>query len=120
MWSYEDASGNRNVLSGTTDASTGISTLSVSTDVPGYYSCDVSKEGGMKMIYTVEILDLSLYTGNIITRILFVRGICISWPFYWDISKIIGYCSMLIFVEALVMFSILSNKCNSFQLGIDM
>ena len=77
VWSYEDASGIRNVLSGTTDASTGISTLSVSTDVPGYYSCDVSKEGGVKMIYTVEILDVSLYTGNILTW-----GICILWTFY--------------------------------------
>ena len=73
MWSYEDASGNRSVLSGATDAGTGISTLSVSTDVPGYYSCDVSKEGGMKMIYTVEMLDLSQYTGNILTRIIRVK-----------------------------------------------
>ena len=73
MWSYEDASGNRSVLSGTTDAGTGISTVSVSTDIPGYYSCNVSKEGGMKMIYTVEMLDLSLYTGNILTRIIRVK-----------------------------------------------
>ena len=63
LWNYEDASGNREVLSGTTDASTGISTLSVTTDAPGYYSCEVSLEGGMNKAYTVEMMDISQYTG---------------------------------------------------------
>ena len=63
LWSYEDASGNREVLSGTTDASTGISTLSVNTHTPGYYSCEVSLEGGMNKAYTVEMMDISQYTG---------------------------------------------------------
>ena len=63
VWSYEDVSGNSIVLSGSIDTSTGISTLSVSTDVPGYYSCEVSLEGGMKRTYTIEMKDLSMYTG---------------------------------------------------------
>ena len=63
MWSYEDVSGNITNLSGTTDASTGISTLSVTTDVPGYYTCDVSLEEGMEKTYTVEMMDVSQYTG---------------------------------------------------------
>ena len=35
-------------LSAMTDASTGVSTLSVTTDVPGYYSCKVSLLLGRK------------------------------------------------------------------------
>ena len=61
VWSYEDVFGNNIVLSGTTDASTGISTLSITTNVPGYYSCEVSLEGGMSMTYTVEMMDVSQY-----------------------------------------------------------
>ena len=63
MWSYEDVFGNINALSGTTDASTRISTLSVTTDVPGYYSCEFSLDGGMNKIYTVEMMDVSKLTG---------------------------------------------------------
>ena len=62
-WSYEDVSGNRTDLSATTDASTGVSTLFVTTDVPGYYSCKVSLEGGTNRAYTVEMMDISQYTG---------------------------------------------------------
>ena len=57
-------SGNTTILSSTADASTGISTLSVTTDVAGYYSCEVSLEGGMSRTYTVEMMDVSQYTGN--------------------------------------------------------
>ena len=62
VWSYEDESGNSNVLYVTTDTSTGISTLSITTDVPGYYSCEVSIERGTKRTYTVEMMDVSQYT----------------------------------------------------------
>ena len=62
-WSYEDVFGNITDLSATTDASTGVSTLSVTTDVPGYYSCKVSLEGGTNRTYTVEMRDISQYTG---------------------------------------------------------
>ena len=62
-WSYEDVSGNRTELSAMTDASTGVSSLSVTTDVPGYYSCKVSLEGGTNRTYTVEMMDISQYTG---------------------------------------------------------
>ena len=62
-WSYEDVSDNRTDLSAMTDASTGVSSLSVTTDVPGYYSCKVSLKGGMNKTYTVEMMDISQYTG---------------------------------------------------------
>ena len=62
-WSYEDVSGNRTELSAMTDASTGVSSLSVTTDVPGYYSCRVSLEGGTIRTDTVEMMDISQYTG---------------------------------------------------------
>ena len=62
-WSYEDVSGTRTDLSAMTDASTGVSSLSVTTDVPGYYSCKVSLEGWMNKTYTVEMMDISQYTG---------------------------------------------------------
>ena len=65
VWSYEDVSGNLSVLSGSIDTSTGISTLSVTTDIPGYYSCEVSLEGGMKRTYAIEMIDISLYTGRL-------------------------------------------------------
>ena len=62
-WSYEDVSGNSTDLSATTVVSTGVSTLSVTTDVPGYYSCKVFLEGGTNRNYTVEMMDISQYTG---------------------------------------------------------
>ena len=62
-WSYEDVSGNRTDLSATSNASTGASSMYVTTDVPGYYSCKVSLEGGMNKTYTVEMMDISQYTG---------------------------------------------------------
>ena len=63
-WSYEDVSGNRTDLSATTNASIGVSTLSVIIDVPGYYSCKVSLEGGTNKTYTVEMKGISQYTGT--------------------------------------------------------
>ena len=63
-WSYEDVSGNRTDLSATTDASTGVSSMSVTTDVPGYYSCKVPLQGGTIKTYTVEMMDISQYTGT--------------------------------------------------------
>ena len=63
-WNYEDVSGIRTDLSAMTDASTGVSTLYVTTDVPGYYSCKVFLEGGTNRTYTVEMMDISQYTGT--------------------------------------------------------
>ena len=75
-WRYEDVFGNRTDLSATTDVSTGVSTLSVTTDVPGYYSCKVFLEGGMNKTYTVEMMDISQYTGT--SRYLLYSAISIS------------------------------------------
>ena len=73
-WSYDDVSGNRNAISGTNDASTGVSTLSVTTNAPGYYSCEVSLQGGMSKIYTVEMKDVSQYTGTCFFGLLETRN----------------------------------------------
>ena len=63
-WNYEDLTGTQTILTSTTDASTGISTLSVISDNPGFYSCQVTQDGGMNKIYTVEMLDMLHYTGR--------------------------------------------------------
>ena len=51
-WSYVDLAGNRTVLNTTVDANTGISILAVTTDNPGYYSCQADGR-----IYTVGFFD---------------------------------------------------------------
>ena len=64
MWSYVDLVGFGTNLTTTTNASTGVSTLQVYTSQPGYYSCEVTEDGGMSRVYTVLILT-SLYTGRL-------------------------------------------------------
>ena len=49
MWSYVDLAGTSTDLTSTTDASTGVSTIQVSTTQPGYYSCEVTENGGSNM-----------------------------------------------------------------------
>ncbi|KAI6660002.1 hypothetical protein LOD99_14343 [Oopsacas minuta] len=62
MWSYVDLAGIRTDLTATTDSSTGVSTIQVYTTQPGYYSCDVTENGGVGRIYTVGILNIHSYT----------------------------------------------------------
>ena len=45
---------------------TGISTLYVYSNNPGYYSCEVTTEEGTVVTHTVRMLDTTLYTGKII------------------------------------------------------
>ena len=52
MWSYVDLAGTSTDLTSTTDASTGVSTIQVSTTQPGYYSCEVTENGGSSRMYT--------------------------------------------------------------------
>ena len=52
MWSYVDLACTSTDLTSTTDASTGVSTIQVSTTQPGYYSCEVTENGGSN-IYVV-------------------------------------------------------------------
>ena len=63
-WSYVDLAGNRTALDDTVNVTTGISTLSVTTDEPGYYSCEVMHRG-TSVTYNVGIFDVADYTGNL-------------------------------------------------------
>ena len=58
MWSYVDLAGTSTDLTSTTDASTGVSTIQVSTTQPGYYSCEVTENGGYLKMYTAVMLGM--------------------------------------------------------------
>ena len=64
MWSYVDLAGTRMDLSSTTNASTGVSTIQVYTTQPGYYSCEVTENGGSSRTYTAIMTDTNPDTGN--------------------------------------------------------
>ena len=66
MWSYVDLAGTSTDLTSTTDASTGVSTIQVSTTQPGYYSCEVTENGGSSRMYTAGILSTIIYPGSVI------------------------------------------------------
>ena len=65
-WSYVDLDGIRSDLTSTTDANTGVSNIQVFTTEPGYYTCEVTENGGISKMYTVGILNTELYTGKLI------------------------------------------------------
>ena len=58
-----DLAGTRSDLTSTTDATTGVSILHVYTTQPGYYTCEVSENGGSSRTYTVGLLNTDSYTG---------------------------------------------------------
>ena len=63
-WSYLNLDGIRTNLTSTTDTSTGVSIIQVSTTQPGYYTCEVSQNGGMNTVtYTAVMRDTDIYTG---------------------------------------------------------
>ena len=64
MWSYVDLAGTKTDLTSTTDASTGVSTIQVYTTQPGYYSCDVTENGGNSRTYTAIMTDTNPNSGN--------------------------------------------------------
>ena len=64
-WSYVDLVGSRSILSSITDATIGVSVLTVTTDNPGYYSCEVTQDNGVSRIYGVWLQDPSLLTGTV-------------------------------------------------------
>ena len=64
MWSYVDLAGTKTDLTSTTDASTGVSTIQVYTTQPGYYSCEVTENGGSNRTYTAVMTDANPDTGN--------------------------------------------------------
>ena len=63
MWSYVDLAGTRTDLTSTTDASTGVSTIQVYTTQPGYYSCEVTENGGYPIIHTAGLFSGDIYPG---------------------------------------------------------
>ena len=56
-WTYVDISGYTTVLSATTDATTAVSILNVTNDMPGHYSCEVTENGGDIRTYTTVMLN---------------------------------------------------------------
>ena len=65
IWSYVDNAGIQSNPTSTTDSSTGVSTLSITTDLPGMYSCQVTQDRDATRVYTVAMIDISSYTGII-------------------------------------------------------
>ena len=77
VWSYLHPSGTRSNLTATTnDVTTGISTLYVYSNSPGYYSCEVTTEEGTVVTHTVRMLDITLYTG------VYISSSCVNFPDY--------------------------------------
>ena len=66
MWSYVDLAGTSTDVTSTTDASTGVSTIEVYTTQPGYYSCEVTENGGDSKVYTAGVLNSNNYSGSFI------------------------------------------------------
>ena len=56
-WIYTDISEYSTVLSATTDATTGVSTLNVTNEKSGHYSCKVTQNGGHTRTYTTVMLN---------------------------------------------------------------
>ena len=69
-WIY-GRDGSAAILSSTTDATTGVSVLSVTTDIPGLYSCEVTRDNGVSRIYDILIQDPLSLTGIILIYIYF-------------------------------------------------
>ena len=59
-WTLQDTNGVSTSLTAMTDATTGVSILTATK--AGYYSCEVSQNGGNTRTYTVEMLDFNLGT----------------------------------------------------------
>ena len=60
-WSYVDPSGNRTYLISTTDTSTGVSIIQVYTTQPGYYTCEVTQNGGMNTVTYTAVMTGMYY-----------------------------------------------------------
>ena len=67
VWRYTDSTDVTTILPAlTNDVTTGISTLNVYSNNPGYYSCEVATDTGIMRIHRVRMLDTTLYTGKYI------------------------------------------------------
>ena len=63
-WTHVDLAGMRSNLNSTTDLSTGVSIIQVITSEPGYYTCEVTENGGSSKMYTAVMADNIIYTGR--------------------------------------------------------
>ena len=74
IWTYTNPSGTTTSITATSnDVTTGISTLYVYSNKPGYYNCEVTTEEGTVRTHTVRLLDTTLYTGKLITQFVHSR-----------------------------------------------
>ena len=64
MWTHVDLAGVSTGVTSTTDTSTGVSTIQVYTTQPGYYSCEVTENGGSSRTYTAVMTDTNPDTGE--------------------------------------------------------
>ena len=64
-WIFRDLNGVTTTLSGATNATTGVSTLYITNDKTGYYSCEVSQNGGNTSTYTAVMLDFTPGNSNL-------------------------------------------------------
>ena len=63
VWSYLNRDGIKTDLPSTTDASTGVSTIQAYTTQLGYYTCEVSQNGGMNIgTYTAVMAGIRIST----------------------------------------------------------
>ena len=70
IWSYLNLDGVRTDINTTTNSTTGVSIIQVYTTHPGYYTCEVSQNGGINTTsYTVEIENKSKYLQTTNTQI---------------------------------------------------
>ena len=64
IWNYVDLAGIRTNLTSTTNVTTGVSIIEAYTTQPGYYTCEVSQNGGINTTtYTAVMTDTDIYTG---------------------------------------------------------
>ena len=96
-WSYIDLAGTRSVLIATTDATTGVSILHVYITQPGYYTCEVTENGGSSITFTVGLLNTDSYTGILLIS---------------SIIRTVNY-------SAILLVDVMNNYSYSYTIGID-
>ena len=72
-WSYVNLTGDTSTLNTSTNVITGFSVLSITTDSPGYYSCQISRSDGVTETRTTGLLITTNYTCKL--RLNFIQQI---------------------------------------------
>eukprot|EP00800_Vazella_pourtalesii_P023132 TRINITY_DN923_c0_g1_i13.p1 TRINITY_DN923_c0_g1~~TRINITY_DN923_c0_g1_i13.p1 ORF type:complete len:381 (-),score=40.72 TRINITY_DN923_c0_g1_i13:116-1258(-) len=96
IWSYVDVYGITTDLISTTNSSTGISTIQAYTTQPGYYSCEVTHNGGDSRIYTAVVTNP--FSGSEIQNLSIENtsenSILISWDLF---GPVLAYGNLITF-----------------------